>query len=551
MSDRLISTNWEKFLLICKPEQSGKTFIMIKEIIDSFVEPVSDKEIINFILCDNNLLLTKQTSERVRNDLRIYQVDGETYLEFSSSSATDYNTLSSVFTAIVSDNRRNIICCTNNIRINDIYEIIEKLEKARFTKDCFEYKIWLDEADKFTSYIDNTLIPLSNKYENIEIKLITATPERIFKKYSSINVLPLEDTVSEEYHGWKDNEIILIDHEVPCTHFVEHVMKNFVIPEKLNKPNTLWFIPGETNKNSHNKIKEICKKYKFATIIVNGDGIKVTIPDKFSTFIYKKDDLLHKKISYIYKKHFLHRYPVAITGNICIGRGLSIINPERIIDFAILSSFKDKANCSQIAGRLKSNMKKWDIYKKPIVFTTERFDKVATEMENKSRKLAKIAHQKIKNGELPTISSSEYKSSIEPFIKSIPVRLIIKNEIIKQLKTFWCNKNPRNYKKQLDNLLKKYILSQDILINDKNKVPFDITQMKLNSVRGYIQGDSVSARRFKSFVNAFKSSKNNVGQSSKIGQYNIDFAFDDYECDGFINERNIAWITYKYKNENY
>ena len=388
MSDRLISTNWEKFLLICKPEQSGKTFIMIKEIIHSFVEPVSDKEIINFILCDNNLLLTKQTSERVRNDLRIYEVDGETYLEFSSSSATDYNTLSSVFTAIVSDNRRNIICCTNNIRINDIYEIIEKLEKGRFTKDCFEYKIWLDEADKFTSYIDNTLIPLSNKYENIEIKLITATPERIFKKYSCINVLPLEDTVSEDYHGWKDNEIRLIDHEVPCIQFVEHVMKNFVIPEKLNKPNTLWFIPGETNKNSHNKIKEICKKYKFATIIVNGDGIKVTIPDKFSTFIYKKDDLLHKKISYIYKKHFLHRYPVGITGNICIGRGLSIMNPERIIDFAILSSFKDKANCSQIAGRLKSNMKKWDIYKKPIVFTTERFDKVATEMENNIKKIS-------------------------------------------------------------------------------------------------------------------------------------------------------------------
>ena len=227
------------------------------------------------------------------------------------------------------------------------------------------------------------------------------------------------------------------------------------------------------------------------------------------------------------------------------------MNPERIIDFAILSSFKDKANCSQIAGRLKSNMKKWDIYKKPIVFTTERFDKVATEMEKISRKLAKIAHQKIKNGELPTISSSEYRSSIEPFIKSIPVRLNIKNEIIKQLKTFWCNKNPRNYKKQLDNLLKKYILSQDILINDKNKVPFDITQMKLNSVRGYIQGDSVSARRFKSFVNAYKSSKNNVGQSSKIGQYNIDFAFDDYEYDGFINKRNIAWVTYKYKNENY
>ena len=131
------------------------------------------------------------------------------------------------------------------------------------------------------------------------------------------------------------------------------------------------------------------------------------------------------------------------------------------------------------------------------------------------------------------------------------ISLNIKNQIIIQIKTFWCNKNPRNYKKQLHNLLKKYILSKDILISNKNKVPFDITQMKLNSVRGYIKGDSVSARRFKSFVNAFESSKNNVGQSSKIGQYNIDFAFDDYEYNGFINEKNIAWVTYKYKNENY
>ena len=49
------------FELIVKPEQSGKTFIMIHEIIENFKNLEEGSRIINIILCDNSLLLNKQT----------------------------------------------------------------------------------------------------------------------------------------------------------------------------------------------------------------------------------------------------------------------------------------------------------------------------------------------------------------------------------------------------------------------------------------------------------------------------------------------------------
>ena len=82
---------WDRFLLVCKPEQSGKTFVMIQKIIKDLREPMTGIKIINIIFCDNNLLLTKQTSERVKKDLAEFEVNGELYLEFSSHPRTQYH----------------------------------------------------------------------------------------------------------------------------------------------------------------------------------------------------------------------------------------------------------------------------------------------------------------------------------------------------------------------------------------------------------------------------------------------------------------------------
>lgn len=400
--------NWERFILICKPEQSGKTFIMIQKIINDLRSPVPGKTVINFILCDNNLLLTKQTCTRVSKDLNEFMVGKETYLEFSSHKRTAYHDAVSVAGAITTKGISNILCCTNGKRIDDLYSLISDLNNSQFTQNKLHFKIWLDEADKFTGFIDTTLKPLVDTYENIDVYCITATAKKLFNRYHYMNVLPIENTTSPEYHGWEDNIIRTIDIDTRCELFVEHVLTNVASEKAL--PGTKWFIPGKVKKSSHEEIKNICIDKGFAVFIVNGNGIILYMPETRETIKYKKDEEFNIKILKIYEEKNLSRYPLAITGNICIGRGISIISPEFMFDFGILSECSNQQEASQNSGRLKGNIKNWPSYKKSEVFTTEKFNEIAIEWEMKSRQLAQLAFQKEGQGIKPIISESEYKT---------------------------------------------------------------------------------------------------------------------------------------------
>ena len=57
---------WDRLLLICKPEQSGKTFVMIQKIIKDLREPINGVKIINIIFCDNNLLTNLDVSQNTK-----------------------------------------------------------------------------------------------------------------------------------------------------------------------------------------------------------------------------------------------------------------------------------------------------------------------------------------------------------------------------------------------------------------------------------------------------------------------------------------------------
>ena len=130
---------------------------MIQQIIKDLKEPVKGKTTINIILCDNNLLLCSQTSERVKLDLREFatlELNGELYLELSSHKRTAYHDAMQVIGAITTKPIKNVLV-VDGIHIEDIYTIISGLNEGP-TKDKFIFKIWLDEADKHHNYIDNT-----------------------------------------------------------------------------------------------------------------------------------------------------------------------------------------------------------------------------------------------------------------------------------------------------------------------------------------------------------------------------------------------------------
>lgn len=411
---------WLKFQLICKPEQSGKTFLMIQQLIKDINQPITGLHVINIILCDNNLLLTKQTSSRVESELTKFIQDGIAYVELSSHERASCHDMKAVFHAIVVKQIMNIICCTNGTRMNDIYELVTDMNDSELTRGKFHVNIWLDEADKFIRFIDNTLRPIVSKYEHVNVNMITATPKPLFKKYKYINVLPIEETTTKEYHGWEDN-FIELHPKKSCLEFAEMILTT--VAKDLICPGTKWFIPATTVKESHEEMKILCVSCGMAVLCVNGDGIVLTLPDK-EPIIVDKDSDINLKIQSLYEKHHLSDYPFAITGNICIGRGISIMSSSFIMDYAILSHYCNKNEASQLAGRMKGNIKQFPNYKEKKtktvderieyvsgirIYTTEQFNAIAIEWEKKSRTLAVIAHQREADGNGTVLDTNDFK----------------------------------------------------------------------------------------------------------------------------------------------
>jgi hypothetical protein len=427
----------DRCILVCKPEQSGKTFVMIQEIDKDTKSELglSGQQVLNIIFCDNSLLLNKQTSKRITAESieREWNQNAEEYepfAEFSSRKDKDaegeYIACQTVEGAYgkITDGVRNIICCTNGKRVVDIGKLIRRINKNTAVFANMSIKIWLDEADKYTGFIDKNFTHILQEHANVSCYYLTATPEDLFKKESrQFSVMPLESTFSEKYHGWDDNIIELHDNDhgggggtiTFATQVVDDVVKTGVDLE-----GTKWYIPADRTKKTHAKMSDDLVLRGFVVFIVNGNGITLTIPGHPKPITRGKTDELHLSIRRLINEYSLDRFPIAVSGNVCVGRGISIMAPgkhddvtgkylnEFIFDYGILSNVAKKAEASQNAGRIKGNIKGWTGYKKPIVHTTHEFDKVARVCEARSRELAILAFSR--DEEVATrITKSEFK----------------------------------------------------------------------------------------------------------------------------------------------
>lgn len=410
-----------KCTLICKPEQSGKTGLMTLMIKDWKCNPIPGIKTINFICCDNSLLLTGQTCNRVSTDMSMFKINDsdEICIELSSNKIrTKYNNHRDVLVAITFKHVTNIICCSNHMRQEDISTIIHMLN------DCYngqyKFNIFLDEADKFLPFIKKTILPLTNTFDNVDGFLITATPKPLFDLYKFMDVHPLEDTVSVDYHGWDDNIKTLVDLDTsdPVA-FLQHVLDH-IAPTLL--PGDKIFAPASTTILSHSLAKKAFNERRCACLVVNGDGIELTLPN-LVMYSYDKSIELNLLLPKIYAEHRLHQWPFAVTGNLCISRGISHMSPDFIFDYGILNTMNNPSTASQMAGRLKGNIKPFPNYKPPHVFTTKAFDKISSESEKRSRQLAKLAWDKKVNGESTVITKTEFKTCSTPFTYKIVEQL--------------------------------------------------------------------------------------------------------------------------------
>ena len=216
-SDEIVSvptsneTTHPRWCTLVKPEQSGKTQVMIRRILHEFTVPPSGKTPINFIFCANSLLLTKQTKKRVNKVEELGQC-----VEFSSQKKVAFTSSLEIMSMISHYNVTNIVCPSNSCRVgkravskniddcDGVIGIIDKLIKSEPNK--YTFTIWMDEADKFTKALVK-LHDLYKRHINVSVWCITATSAKLFEKFGNQNIFKLQNTTSSNYHGWNDNHI--------------------------------------------------------------------------------------------------------------------------------------------------------------------------------------------------------------------------------------------------------------------------------------------------------------------------------------------------------
>ena len=365
--------------LLVKYEQSGKTRIVLNAV----QAHSGGQNVLNIIFCDNSLLLTTATTLRagshsdlvkegsinLSSDPKHHQWKDIT--EDALDGGADTSARKTCVQAIREGDVNTIICCGHKRRFEDIQDLIELL-----SSDGFLFNIHVDEADK-------VLRPPQRKElvrgwhanpQVMSIELIRATP---FKPDKSGNWSKLswlgddfgptlaltkqDEMFGEGYHLLSKSKFVPFMNSGAPAKYAEAYLNTRESPA----PGSTWFIPGGFRQQSHDDVEEMClSSGKFDAVIkLNGkaktirwanrlpvDTIDVEGLDENTLNLLKyTTDCNGKQVSVIktkevkdwlseyYAKVNGKKFRFAITGCICVSRGITISHKDCPITHAVCS----------------------------------------------------------------------------------------------------------------------------------------------------------------------------------------------------------------------
>lgn len=329
-----------KLYLLCKPCQSGKTGVVLSSIanyIHTMKDNNDEKRIINFVICDNSLLQTTQTKQRGDD------IDEITTIVLSSNSET--SNYKDLYYELGTNNKINmVICCGNKRRLDDITEII----KCKENDPNWVFHIWIDEADKTITKKPEKYIRDFEQMSNVEkIVFITATPQNSLKKglistFKQLNLVNIDIVHTNKYLLFKDCEQLKFPFEAgeDCIQYTKRYLDNVEQPQI----GQVWFIPGLSTRNSHDKMEHMLLLEKHFNVVIKINGVNKTITimevnetttNEITTkinitthpIILGNENEVSKWLGEFYYENLMDekkQWKIAITGNICIGRGITI-----------------------------------------------------------------------------------------------------------------------------------------------------------------------------------------------------------------------------------
>jgi hypothetical protein len=182
------------------------------------------------------------------------------------------------------------------------------------------------------------------------------------------------------------------------------------------------FIPGAYTKESHYEITEDLTHLGFAVVIINGECKELRIPGEctidLSVYLSCPDPEMlphefNKTLATLYISHRLDRFPFAITGYLCIQRGVTFqCAPSAaeghdgfVFDYGIIPPNRNKAEAYQTMARMFGNTGDFPNYVRPTIYTNDYTFAGVQSQEETAVHLPRIVYEE----ELECVSIADFE----------------------------------------------------------------------------------------------------------------------------------------------
>jgi hypothetical protein len=443
MSDYMDPKMW----CIWKPAQSGKTRSMQEWIRDN----EETAEHLNILITSNNRLLVSQLTKRMRDNFSDSSSESDEGSDNGSEAPDDHiDTANKIFSwmsgttktnisvaeladNVKEDNVNMVCCCAHKARFKYIIKLLENLEKSKnFNK---RISIWIDEADASVKMWAHTFN--FTKFKRVDrVVLVSATFDAVFKYYKRIRIRGYEVVYNAPtYLRYEECNVIEVeDNKGSALSYLAGILAKY--PE-IVRPGTKLFAPGEIEIASHDAIAELLLSKGFAVMVLNGQRKVVILPtgEVIKVALSLSSDApgeLSDALAKIYadKKLNLARFPFAVTGQICLGRGITFQSENFMFSCGIVPDLKDFAAIYQCLARMLGNTKEFPGFEKPTIYCSRRTNVICKHMARISENIARIVHEK----GLINISLADIENlvgvmdEIRPLTPEEKERILINNE---------------------------------------------------------------------------------------------------------------------------
>jgi len=364
------------------PAQSGKTR-KVEEAIQCYqaISQLQDGNgELNLWISANNRLLVEQTKVRVQGDLGHTPDPNEpgeasnaviqgSIFSWTSGSKQSNISVNDLAFRIISGEVEMVVVCANGKRLEYLVQLLRKLDGfAAFQKNI---NLWIDEAD-YSINLWSSYPEVLNMPNVKHVTLVSATMDTVFRTFDSIRILPYEITHPACYRRLQDMVRVPVDcAKSSAVDYVRHVLQAH--REELVRPGLRAFVPGDFTKKSHEEIAALLASYGFAVLILNGEHKELRIPDEetvdlspYLTVHGGKPMEFNTVLARMYTENQLSRFPLAITGFLCVERGITFQcdrdagRPRRhngfLFDYGIVPPITDKSEAYQTMARLFGNV---------------------------------------------------------------------------------------------------------------------------------------------------------------------------------------------------